>query len=213
MKLLLICDSILSHSFIFCRFYFLSIYIYGSKGKAVPLQVWKNPEGSRNLRLPDFVTTAKDGGKFISLTHRPPLPLGNTPVTHLCLRLCRSQGHSAIGGVLYQRKTTLTPVGIKPATFRFVTVLPRSPHILLYSSLILQFMYFYCYVYVFLLYVYLHRANWHSSATLTECAFSSVVRQMPGYYSQIRGTARNLHTFLCCSTYRLCCVVLCTVCV
>ena len=40
-----------------------------------------------------------------------------------------------------------------------------------------------------------HRANWHSSATLTEffpCFFSpSVVRQMPGYNSQRRGTART----------------------
>jgi len=36
-----------------------------------------------------------------------------------------------------------------------------------------------------------HRANWHSSATLTEVfpCFSSVVRQMPGYNSQRRGTA------------------------
>ena len=33
------------------------------KGKAVPLQAWTGPEGSRNLRLPDFVTTAQDGGR------------------------------------------------------------------------------------------------------------------------------------------------------
>ena len=39
-----------------------------------------------------------------------------------------------------------------------------------------------------------HRAKWHSSATLTGVfrAFSSVVRQMPGYNSQRRGTARTL---------------------
>jgi len=41
------------------------------KGKAVPLQAWRGPEGSRKLRLPDFVTTAQDGGKVVSLTHRP----------------------------------------------------------------------------------------------------------------------------------------------
>jgi len=41
------------------------------KGKAVPLQVWSGPDGSRELRLPDFVTTAQDGGKVVSLTHRP----------------------------------------------------------------------------------------------------------------------------------------------
>ena len=52
--------------------------------KAVPLQAWTGPEGSRKLRLPDFVTTAQDGGKVVSLTHRPPLPPGNTPGTHFC---------------------------------------------------------------------------------------------------------------------------------
>ena len=41
------------------------------KGKA-----WSGPEGSR--------TTAQDGGKVVSLTHRPPLPPGNTPGTHFC---------------------------------------------------------------------------------------------------------------------------------
>jgi len=54
------------------------------KGKAVPLQAWSGPEGSRKLRFPDFMTTAQDGGKLVSLTHRPPLPPGNTPGTHLC---------------------------------------------------------------------------------------------------------------------------------
>jgi len=32
------------------------------KGKAVPLQAWSCPEGSRKLRFPDFMTTAQDGG-------------------------------------------------------------------------------------------------------------------------------------------------------
>ena len=41
------------------------------KGKAVPLQAWTIPDGSRKLRVPDFATTAHDGGKVVSLTHRP----------------------------------------------------------------------------------------------------------------------------------------------
>ena len=53
-------------------------------GKAVPLQAWSGPEGSRKLRFPDFMTTAQDGGKVVSLTHRPPLPPGNAPGTHFC---------------------------------------------------------------------------------------------------------------------------------
>ena len=37
------------------------------KGKAVPLQAWTDPEGSRKLRFPDFVTTAQDGGRLSAL--------------------------------------------------------------------------------------------------------------------------------------------------
>ena len=54
------------------------------KGKAVPLQAWSGPEGSRKLRFPDFVTTAQDVGKVVSLTHWPTLPPGNAPGTHFC---------------------------------------------------------------------------------------------------------------------------------
>jgi len=43
------------------------------KGKSVPLQ---EPEGSRKLRFPDFMTTTQDSGKIASLTHQPPLPQG-----------------------------------------------------------------------------------------------------------------------------------------
>ena len=52
------------------------------KGKAVPLQAWSDPEGSRKVLFPDFMTAAQDCGKVVSLTHRPPLPPGNTPGTH-----------------------------------------------------------------------------------------------------------------------------------
>ena len=54
------------------------------KGKSVPLQAWSDPEGSRKLRFPDFMTTAQEGGKFVSLTHRPHLPPENPPGTHFC---------------------------------------------------------------------------------------------------------------------------------
>jgi hypothetical protein len=69
-------------------------------GKAVPLQAWSSPEGSRKLRFPDFMTTAQDGGKVVSLTHRPPLPPGNTPGTHFCERLSGPQGHRATGRIV-----------------------------------------------------------------------------------------------------------------
>jgi hypothetical protein len=54
------------------------------KGKTVPLQACNGPEDSRKLKFPDFLTTAHDGGKVVSLTNRPHLPPGNTPGTHFC---------------------------------------------------------------------------------------------------------------------------------
>jgi len=56
------------------------------KGKAVPLQAWSGPEGSRKLRFPDFMT-AQEGAKVVTLMHRPHLPPGNSPGTHFCYRL------------------------------------------------------------------------------------------------------------------------------
>ena len=48
--------------------------LYGKvKCKKIPLQAWSSPEGSRKLRFPDFMTTAQDDGKVVSLMHRPPL--------------------------------------------------------------------------------------------------------------------------------------------
>jgi hypothetical protein len=45
------------------------------KGKAeVPLHAWSGQEVSTKLRFSDFMTTAQDGGKVVSLMHRPPLP-------------------------------------------------------------------------------------------------------------------------------------------
>ena len=45
------------------------------KGKAVPLQDWSGPEGSRKLKFPDFMTTAQDGGKVF----QPYAPVAFTP--------------------------------------------------------------------------------------------------------------------------------------
>ena len=68
----------------YCRPWIIINAHYSYINKAVPLQAWTGPEGSRNLRLPDFVTTTQDGGKVVNLTRRPPLPPGNTPGTHFC---------------------------------------------------------------------------------------------------------------------------------
>ena len=80
----------------YCQYWCL----FSNVSKAVPLQAWSGPEGSRKLRFPDFMTMAQDGGKVVSLTHRPHLPTGNTPGTHFCQRLSQLQGHSATGRIM-----------------------------------------------------------------------------------------------------------------
>jgi len=70
------------------------------KGKGVPLQAWSGPEVSKKLRFQDFVRTAQDSGKVVSLTHRQALPPGNAPGTHFRYRLSRPQEQSAIGRIM-----------------------------------------------------------------------------------------------------------------
>ena len=41
--------------------------LFVAAGKAVPSQAWTGPEGSRKLRLTDFVTTAQGGGRLSAL--------------------------------------------------------------------------------------------------------------------------------------------------
>jgi hypothetical protein len=66
------------------------------------------------------------------------------------------------------------------------------------------------------MFMYLHRASWHSSATLTE-VFSILFPQLLAKCQCItrKDGARPalFQKFVCCSIYCLFCVVLCTVCV
>ena len=73
-----VCQSLSVTSLLFL------LLLQQGRDKAVPLQAWSGPEGSMKLRFPDFMTTAQDGVKVVSLTHRPPLPPGNTPGTYFC---------------------------------------------------------------------------------------------------------------------------------
>jgi len=73
-----VCVYVYMYVCMYVRIYYVKV------GKAVPLQAWSGPEGSRKLRFPYFMTTAQDGGKVVILTHRPPLPLGSAPGTHFC---------------------------------------------------------------------------------------------------------------------------------
>ena len=59
------------------------MYIMRGK-KSSPVIGLEWPRGFQELRFPDYKKTAQDGGKIVSLMHRPPLPPGNTPGTHFC---------------------------------------------------------------------------------------------------------------------------------
>jgi hypothetical protein len=62
----------------------------------------------------------------------------------------------------------------------------------------------------------LHRASWHSSATLTEvfpCFFLSCKANARVKTRKDGARPAPFQYFLCCSMYCLFCVVLCTVCV
>ena len=53
-------------------------------------------EGSRKLRLPDFVTTARYGGRLSAL-RTAAFPPRNIPGTHFHYGLSRPQGHGLVG--------------------------------------------------------------------------------------------------------------------
>jgi len=48
-------------------------------GKAIPVQAYFSPKESKISRK-----SARESGKVVSPTHRPPLPLENIPGTHFC---------------------------------------------------------------------------------------------------------------------------------
>ena len=60
------------------------------KGKAVLLQAWSGPEGSKKLRFPDFMTTVQNGGKVSALCTGCLYPPGNTPGTHLLIVILKN---------------------------------------------------------------------------------------------------------------------------
>jgi hypothetical protein len=84
------------------------------KVKAIPVQTWTSPEGTKRLRLPYFKTISiYEKGQVVSHTHRSFLSPGNIPGTQSSLRLSRPQGHTVGGRIMSMRN----PSGIEPVTF------------------------------------------------------------------------------------------------
>jgi len=87
--------------------------------KAFTLQAWCGPEGSRKLRFPDYMTTAQDDGKVVSLTHWLLYPQEMLLVLISFSSWVDPRAIARPEG-LCQWKIPMTPTGIEPVTFRIV---------------------------------------------------------------------------------------------
>jgi hypothetical protein len=123
----------------------LSYHLHLGKDKAVPLQAWRGPGGSRKFRFSDFMTMAQDGGRVVSPMHRPPLRPGRLLVI-ISVKSWVDPRAIVWSEGLSQWKIQMTPSGIEPATFQLVaqylnhcaTVVPLTPR---YPNCCLPFMF------------------------------------------------------------------------
>ena len=89
--------------------------IVKGKGKGSPLQAQAASWGFRRLRLPDLIDIRHyEGGKVVTLTHRPPSPPGVFLV--LILEAESTPGHMELSEP--RKKSPAKPPGIDPKTLR-----------------------------------------------------------------------------------------------
>ena len=91
-----------------------------SKGKSIPLQSWRGPEGSRRFRFPDFKTI----GTWRRKVCQPYAPATFTPTKYswysFLLEAESTPGPQSGRERLSQWKIPIPLSGIEPAAFRFV---------------------------------------------------------------------------------------------
>jgi hypothetical protein len=87
--------------------------------KAIPLQAWTGPEGSRSWGSQISRQSALEGGKVFSPTHRPSLPREALLVLISVRGWVNSRARVRPEG-LCQWKIPVAPSGMEPATFRLV---------------------------------------------------------------------------------------------
>jgi hypothetical protein len=114
-------------------------FIHGIKVHQSLCRPLTGPEASRRLRLPDFETSAHEGGKIVSPTHKPALPLPQKIFLVLIsiMRLSRSsQCHSEVGRTMSMKNFNDT-VGERTRNLPAQpTAPPRAP---LYTIFRVQF--------------------------------------------------------------------------
>ena len=105
------------------------------KSKAIALQAWTGPEGSRRWRLTEFLTIGiwKWKVKLSALCTCHLYPPGNIPITHCSYRLSEPQGHSAAGRIMSMKNSNdiienwardLPACSVEPQP----TAFPRAPY-------------------------------------------------------------------------------------
>ena len=90
-------------------------------GKATPITGLCGPEGSGRLRLQITRHSEREGGKVVTLTHRPPLPPGIS--WYSILEAESTPGHMEMP----QNKFQASPLGIDPGSYQLVATLTKAP--------------------------------------------------------------------------------------
>ena len=96
------------------KYYFLWPIDYQGKGKAIPVQAWTGPEGSRRFRLQDFKTI----GTWRVQGFRPHAPAAFTLLVLISVRGSVDPRAKVRPERLCQWKTPVTPSEIEPGNFR-----------------------------------------------------------------------------------------------
>ena len=97
----------------------------GGKGKAIPLQAWTGPEGSRKVEAPRFQDNRHMKVVRLSALRTNRLyPPGSIHGTHFHYRLSRPQGHSAAGRIMSMKNSNDT-IGNRTRDLPTSSVVPQ----------------------------------------------------------------------------------------